>query len=312
MLPFSKRPPPPEEYFLRSGDFESVQPQQLPHASHAAQSHHTPVSTPVSVMPAPAPSVFARHAAPTPYGFTHNQPPAYGYGDLSAPPPPHSLAPVAMISERTGQAPVSTARRMSSLSLGEKPSLTWGVMIALTGALLGGVLGLGMDAKRQRDHAAASAGLPEPAAAAATSVPATPAAPAAPPSASLLAGNGAVVAPAPAPQPVAARAPVVLAPPSPPAPPAPVFVTPPKADPPAKADKHAKAPAAPAKHPSFVAAKVSAPKPPPAEKADKAERPEPAPKPVAKPEKAPKTEKAGSSDARKVLEDAIKDTTNTL
>ncbi len=313
MLPFSKRPPPPEEYFLRSGDFEAVHPQQLPpasHASHAAQSHLTPVSTPVSVMPAPAPSVFARHAAPTPYGFTHNQPPAYGYGDLSAPPPPHSLAPVAMISERTGQAPVSTARRVSSLSLGEKPSFTWGVMIALTGALLGGVLGLGMDAKRQRDHAAASAELPEPAAAAATSVPATPAAP---PPASLLAGNGAVVAPAPSPQPVAARAPVVLAPP---APPAPVFVTPPKADPPAKADKHAKAPLGPAKHPSFVAAKVSAPKPSPAEKAEKAEKAEPAPKPVAKPEKAPKPEKepakAGSSDARKVLEDAIKDTTNTL
>ncbi len=304
MLPFSKRPPPPEEYFLRSGDFEAVQPQQPPQSytpSYTPRSNG-PASMPVSVMPAPPPSVFARHAAPTPYGFTQSPQPSYGYGDLSAPPPPHSLAPVAMVSDRTGPAPVSTARRASSLGLGEKPSLKWGVMIALTGALLGGVLGLGMDAKRQREHAAAASELPDPAAA-----PPVAAAPA-PQPASLLAGNGAIVAP-PAPLPIAARAPVVLAPP------APLFVTPPKADPPTKPERHAKAPPAPAKHPSFVAGKVSAPKPPPAEKA---ERPEPAPKPepVAKPERAPKPgkepAKAGSSDARKVLEDAIKDTTNTL
>lgn len=296
VLPFSKRPPPPEEYFLRSGDFEAVQ------ASHEqTRASHMPVS-----LPAPPQPVFARHASPTPYGFTQSPPRPHGYGDLSAPPPPHSLAPVAMISDRTGQGPASTARRGSSLSLGEKPSLKWGVMIALTGALLGGVLGLGMDAKRQREHASAASASTETAgpAAAVTALPAqaalnglaAPVTPPAPPPAAVLAGNGAV--------PLAARAPVVLAPP------APVVVVPEKAEKPAKPEKHARV-APPAKHPSFVAAKVPAQKPAPAEKPEAAPEPKPA-----RPEKAPKPEKepakASSNDARKVLEDAIKDTTNTL
>ncbi|HSO35285.1 MAG TPA: hypothetical protein VLT33_22305 [Labilithrix sp.] len=294
MLPFSKRPPPPEEYFLRSGDFEAVPPQ-----GYASQA-------PVSVPAAPRAPVFARHAAPTPYGFSQNQPQPYGYADLSAPPPPHSLAPVAMISERSNTGPVgSTARRAQTVVLREKPSLKWGVMIALTGALLGGVLGLGMDAKRQQDRAAAASEARDTAPAAAT--PTLPvqvavnglAAPAALPVGTTLAGNGAVVVAVAAPPPAALRAPVVLAPP------APVIVTAaPKNEPPAKPEKHAKAAPAPAKHPSFVAAKVSAPKPPPPEK------PEPAPAKADKPSKDPP--KAGSSDARKVLEDAIKDTTNTL
>ena len=256
---------------------------------------------PVSVRSAAAqapPPVFARQAAPTPYGFSQNGPsrhagPPYGYSDLAAPPPPHSLTPVAMASDRTrtGQGPASEPRRApSTFSSREKPSLKWGVMIALSGALLGGVLGLGMDARRQRDHASASAQLPEAARVtvpaqggvnglAATSAPAIP-----PPQ------LGGPVAP-----PVVARASVVVAPP------APVVVAPPKNEAPAKAERHARAAPVPAKHPSFVAAKVSAPKPPPAP-----EKPEPAPKLEKEPVK------SGSSDARKVLEDAIKDTTNTL
>ena len=306
VLPFSKRPPPPEEYFLRSGDFEAVQP--LPSsASHSSQERTRASHTPVS-LPAPPPPAFARHAAPSPYGFSHSPPRSYGYNDLSAPPPPHSLTPVAMISERTGQGPASTARRGSTLSLGEKPSLKWGVMIALTGALLGGVLGLGMDARRQREQpAVASASTETAAAAAATALPAqaalnglsAPVTPPAPPPSAVLAGNGSL--------PLAARPPAVLAPP------APIVVAPERperAEKPAKPERQAKV-APPAKRRSFVAAKVPAPKQPPAPAA-KAEKPEPAPKPepVAKPEKA--APKAGSSDARKVLEDAIKDTTNTL
>ncbi|AKU94264.1 hypothetical protein AKJ09_00928 [Labilithrix luteola] len=30
MLPFSKRPPPPDEFFLRSGDFESIEVDDAP------------------------------------------------------------------------------------------------------------------------------------------------------------------------------------------------------------------------------------------------------------------------------------------
>jgi hypothetical protein len=56
VLPFSKRPPPPEEYFLRSGDFEAVrQDRQDPYAQ--------------AIPPAPRTPVFARQAAHTPYGF---------------------------------------------------------------------------------------------------------------------------------------------------------------------------------------------------------------------------------------------------
>ncbi len=305
VLPFSKRPPPPEEYFLRSGDFEAVQP--LPASANRSNQERTRAShTPVS-LPAPPPSAFARHAAPSPYGFSQSPPCSYGYNVLSAPPPPHSLTPVAMISERTGQGPASTARRGSTLSLGEKPSLTWGVMIALTGALLGGVLGLGMDARRQREPSAVASASTQTAAAAATALPAqaalnglsAPVTPPAPPPSAVLAGNGSV--------PLAARPPVVLAPP------APIVVAPERAEKPGKPERQAKV-APPAKRRSFVAAKVPAPKQPPAPaaKAERAEKPESAPKPepVAKPEKA--ATKAGSSDARKVLEDAIKDTTNTL
>jgi hypothetical protein len=272
VLPFSKRPPPPEEYFLRSGDFEAVngQPRQ-PHTNGSANQ---------MIPPAPRAPVFARQAAPTPYGFSQNrQYQQHGqYADLSAPPPPHSLAPVAMGSERshTGSVGSTAAQRAQTVVIREKPSLKWGVMIALTGALLGGVLGLGMDAKRQQARAAAAAEANDSAPAmAATSLP-TQAAPVVPVG-TTLAGNG-VVAP-PAPLPVAARAPTVLAP-SPA-----VAVTVAKPEAPAKPERHAKP--APVKHQSFVAAKVSAPKPPPAEKAEAPAKAEPAPKA----EKADKTEK---------------------
>ncbi|MDB4935350.1 MAG: hypothetical protein JWP87_2322 [Labilithrix sp.] len=297
MLPFSKRPPPPEEYFLRSGDFEAVRPDRQ-------DAYAQPIPS------APRAPVFARQAAQTPYGFSQSHQSQFSqYNDLSAPPPPHSLAPVAM------GGPDSTARNFAhtasphtnSVILREKPSLKWGVMIALTGALLGGVLGLGMDARRQSQRAAAAADARDnapPAAVAAAlpnavAAPRPAAAPVAPPApiAPTLAGNG-VIAPA---------APVVLAAA------APVVIAPAKSEPAPKA--HAKAPA-PRPH-SFVAAKVVTPP-----KAEKAEKPEPAPAPekTAKVEKAEKAEKAektskkdaNTSDAMKILEAANKDTTNTL
>ena len=79
--------------------------------------------------------------------------------DLSAPPPPHSLAPMAMSADSTGRQFATTGfsrTQGGTMSGREKPSLKWGVMIALSGALLGGVLGLGMDARRQSARAAAA------------------------------------------------------------------------------------------------------------------------------------------------------------
>jgi hypothetical protein len=326
VLPFSKRPPPPEEYFLRSGDFEAVRPNH----------QHPPAQDPYGhVIPsAPRAPVFARQAAHTPYGFAqHHQNNPYNhsqYGDLSAPPPPHSLAPVAMGGpDSTGRSYAHQTGSYSNRTNGpivvrEKPSLKWGIMIAFSGALLGGVLGLGMDARRQTASAAAASeakdnappamvvaalpqALPQPVAVAAP----RPVAPAAPP-APVLAGNGVV----PLTQAIAGQAPaaVVLAP-------APaVVVTPPKAE--AKiAHAHAAPHFAPApvKPHGFLATKVNPPKAAPEPK----EAPEPKAAPEAKQAKAdPKPEKtetkpaskkdASTSDAMKILEAANKDTTNTL
>jgi len=294
VLPFSKRPPPPEEYFLRSGDFEAVN--GAPPRSNGYASQQIPS--------APRAPVFARQAAHTPYGFSQNRSQGHAphghFGDLSAPPPPHSLVPVAMGSGSSypGTAISTGAQRAQTVLIREKPSLKWGVMIALCGALLGGVLGLGMDAKRQQARAAAAAeardaapaivttALPTaPAPVAANGLLAAPAiaAPAiavAPPAAALP-----VAAPAAA-LPVAAQAPTVL-PTS-----QPISVTP--------AKHAATAKPAPVRHQGFVAAKVPAPKQPPPEKAE-------APK-----AEAPKAAKKAPTDADKVLEAAIKDTTNTL
>jgi hypothetical protein len=293
VLPFSKRPPPPEEYFLRSGDFEAVrQERKDPYAA--------------TIPPAPRAPVFARQAAQTPYGFSQNQQQYSQFNDLSVTPPPHSLAPVAM-----NGGPDSTNRHFAlghtsrtntnSVILREKPSLKWGVMIALSGALLGGVLGLGMDARRQNARAAAAASDARDNAPPAMVAAALPNALGAP-------RVAAAPVSAPVSAPIAANpAPVVLAPI------APVVVAPAKSEPAPKS--HAKAPA-PRPH-TFVAAKVATPK---AEKAEKAEAPPP--EKTAKVEKAEKAEKpepktsakkdASTTDAMKILEAANKDTTNTL
>jgi hypothetical protein len=283
---------------------------------------------------APRAPVFARQAAHTPYGFAqgrqqqnaHNR---SQYTDLSAPPPPHSLAPVAMGPDATGRSYAhytGSHRTNGSVMVREKQNLKWAVMIVLTGALLGGVLGLGMDERRQTARAAAAAeakdkappamvvaALPQAAPVAAPRAVAAPApapvlAPVAPVPV-VLAGNGVV----PTAQGIVghAPAPVVLAP-------APaVVVTPAKAEP-----KVAHAPSrfapAPVKPHGFLATKVNPPKAAP--------EPKEAPEPKAAPEKQakvdPKPEKteskpaakkdANTSDAMKILEAANKDTTNTL
>jgi len=324
VLPFSKRPPPPDEYLLRSGDFEAVR-----HDSYSGARPH-PSYAPQAIPPAPRAPVFARHSgAPSPYGFAQSQQSHFGtgqYGDLSAPPPPHSLAPVAM----GGMSPDSTGRNFAhtvsrtngTVVVREKPSLKWGVMIALSGALLGGVLGLTMDARRHDARAAAAA------AEARDSAPPSAIAAALPNAAGIAnAPNAANALGVAAPRPVAppAVAPAVavaatglpanvIAPPPPTvlAAVAPVVVAPKTTEPVAPKTHAAKA-AAPKSH--ILAAKVQTPKAPPSEKAEKPEAPEPTPTKTAKadpPATKPKKEAASTSDAMKILEAANKDTTNTL
>ena len=316
MLPFSKRPPPPDEYLLRSGDFEAVRQDSYSgaygsQASNAAHASYASYAAPRA--PAPA---FARQAAHTPYGYAQQQQQqTYGsgqFGDLSSPPPPNSLAPMAMGAmspDSTGRNFAQTTSRTGSIVIREKPSIKWGVMIALTGALLGGVLGLGMDARRQNARAAAAyadardnappamvaAALPNALTAAPRSAPAPSSVSPFVNSAPVVGGT--VIAPPPAPAVLAMAAPIIVAP--------------------AKSEvaprSHVKPPA-PRGH--LFAAKVqSQPKPaaekadppePKIAKADKADKADP-PEPKTKPKK-----DASTSDAMKVLEAANKDTTNTL
>jgi hypothetical protein len=320
VLPFSKRPPPPEEYLLRSGDFEAVRQD-----SHAGPVPHASYGGSPTIPPAPRAPVFARHAAQTPYGFSeqrhaqhqdHQQYASGPYGSLSAPPPPHSLAPVAMGAygpDSTGRNQAYTGSRShGTVVVREKPSLKWGVMIALTGALLGGVLGLGMDQRRQNARAAAAAAdardaaPPAMVAAALPNVavntlsaprPAAPIAPAASIANAATALPGNVIAPpTPAPVVLAGVAPVVV---------------PSKLADPAPRTQHTtgRTVAPPRSH--FLAAKVQTPSKPAPEKAEKAEAPEPKTARTDAPPVKPKKD-ASTSDAMKVLEAANKDTTNTL
>lgn len=283
VLPFSKRPPSPEEYFLHSGDYQA-----MPHGQA-----HNPQIPP----PPPAP-IFARQREVTPYGFAQQ----YGDNINSIPPPVNSLAPVAMGSY--GGANHTGTHSQPQVTVKEKPSLKWGLMIALTGAVLGGVIGVGMDAKRQQ-QAAASASQPE-------NPPAVVAA-----------------APMPAPLPVTntiiakpAQQPAVTAPAAQPQinviPPQPALVVAPakeaKPAPEAKAEKAEKKP---------VVRRSFGHRPAPAAAPEREEAPAPAPVvkkvPAPAPEKpaAPaasdrKTAPAAKTDAQKVLEEAVKNTANTL
>lgn len=264
-------------------------------------------------MPAPSqppPSAFVRQPAPTPYGYTQNaaqQQQPYGhYGDLSVPPPPHSLAPVAMhASTHSGSynANLTGQSRAQNVIVREKPSLKWGIMIAMSGALLGGVLGLGMDARNKQGRAAAAAEARENAApvtmTAAAQAPAPIAAPIAAP----------VMAAPPARAPVA-LAPVVL--PSSDGRDRAGVVVPPSS--PVKAvtashktvTHHAAAHAAPA---PVKARQVAAAEP--EEKPVKASKPESAEKPEKTAEKKPARD-AQTAAAQALLEQANKDTSSTL
>ncbi|MDB4945750.1 MAG: hypothetical protein JWP97_5284 [Labilithrix sp.] len=321
MLPFPKRPAQAEEIFLASGDFEAlpsvslVGPLPAPPPSRARSSYAPPsvaphhgvraIARPMGPMPvqrlqphpamsmplpAPPPPAFARQPSPTPYGYAQQN--AYAHqGDLSVsiPPAPHSLAPLAMDRSFTGASSVTSSQRSQTIVVRERPSFKWGVMIALSGALFGGVLGLGMDAKQTRASAAAMQA-PASAPVMQNSVAASPVAP--------VMAAPVVVAPVmTAMAPSAVVAPPVLSTAS-------IIASAPPVAP--KPEKHTKA--APAKHGTFVAAKVPAQgKPAAAEKEPAPVKPKPEPA-----EKPAKGDKPSPSEAQRVLDDARKDTTNTL
>jgi hypothetical protein len=388
LLPFAKRPPAPESYDLRTGDFEAVPSQRREYAvaipppaavpvfhrgrephdygfapsprrahpqsygpSHDARHGH---GHPQSYPPGHARSYPPSHAQSYPPGHAQSYPPRQaqsrdrGYDDhyssnvklapevrrearaLSAPPAPHSLAPVAFGAVATGSHPRAT----STVLVRERPNLRWGLSILAIGALFGGMLGVFMRTQQNSQLAEAEAAR----GAAAAYVVASPAAPAAAPSApaEALAAQPPVAAQPSAP-PVQLRAEATaVAPTNAPAPSAPVTVSAPmvieRQTPvvvaPAPAPKAAPAPAAkvaaskprgrrfaaPPARPQpprvVVATKVPAPKTPPAAKAP------PAQKSVekAKPKVADEAPKAAAHDksADDLLQEAIRNTSNTL
>lgn len=93
MLPFSKRPPGPQEYLLGSGDYEAVRSPVPP-----------PPRAPVFARSAAAPAAYGHDAYAHAYAqHQHGSYRSYGPYDprqdprmMAAPAPPNSLAPVAM------------------------------------------------------------------------------------------------------------------------------------------------------------------------------------------------------------------------
>lgn len=278
MHPFHNRPNPSDAYVLRTGDFEAApQPRPVFYRQEAVGPHHGP----------------------------------YGHDMMSAPPPPNSLAPVAMgypgYPHRQHPTDGGVSNTQSVQVSTHRPTWRTGAMILLAGVFVGGTFGVGVQARRNAMEAQLDAQAQAVAAAQPMQAPQQP-----------------VTATAPGPTPIRqtpaqpppqayAQAPASMGlPPGaiviPPQPGVTVVTQPPAASVARPAAAPAPAPKrnvvawhpAPAVHPhhsaGFVAAKVQ---PPP--KADK-------------PEKAEAPAKSGKSttEAEKILKDAIGETTNTL
>jgi hypothetical protein len=347
VLPYAKRAHTPEATPLRSGDFEVVRDTRL-------GAPRAPKAQPVFHRSAPAPLM---QAQPAPrYGYaqpTHSNvvlaPDVRADVRAAAVPPapysvaPSSIAPVAMNApmapsypryvHHTGSGSLST----SAVGPG-KPTMKWGLGILAGGALVGALLGIGLNQRDTTGAASAQMTDPEPAVVVA---PATPAQ-AVPQNATVAQGTVAFPAgyqaqapappaaapPAAAPQPaVVATTPVPAAPgaagyvtaaPAAAAPVNNVVIPPQQPVVVAKAPAPRPAPKTVAKHygkrghvthraPAprvTVAAKMPAPKVEKAEKAEKVEKVEKA--------EAPKKRSGRNADADAILQDAIKNTTNTL
>jgi hypothetical protein len=310
VLPFSKRPSPrAQDQWLESGDLDVVQAAPPPRVGHAAD--------PYGAANLPT-AVFARRASVTPCGLTAPPPaPPHYRANYVVPPPPHSLAPVAMASSSFATATGTHRGHAITTSPSRRPSLSLGVMIALTGALLGGVLGLGLDAKRQEARAAAASA----AYADAPAVVAAAAPPQAPAAIAIVANPSPAaraVSPSVAPVAINPVVPSVMVPsvvvPSAAAPSAANAKT--TNAPAAKGDKRSLAPKVqpPSRQPSFASAK--APRPQAPEASEPVAKVQP-PAKAAKPDASVKADKSDNGDAQtkasqQLLDQANKDTANTL
>lgn len=372
MLPFTRRPT--AQVPDGGGPVTHSAPASLrPHVAAAPPGSYRPTQTPALALGVPRPSASTPVVAPPPsypqqqpqrpqvFARGPQQPPQAPPGYYPAhfggadpldqvTPPPYSLVPVAMSELSMRGASATGSHRFVAPPPREKPSLKWGILIAMTGAVLGGVLGVGMDSKRTGPAAASQVAqvstastAPVQVAVAQPSMPSAPAAQAAPlaqpPLVQPVLAPVAVapVAEAPAAPVAVAEAPVAIAAPA-------VVVSEPvavastseldrAADPVAKSSREAPKARRAWSRPAPRAAKVVVPEAKPEPKSAKVAKiaiaeakPEPKPEPkvakvaVAAPPAKKAEEKVETkrekkslqSEAERLLADAIKDTTNTL
>jgi hypothetical protein len=144
LQPFSKRSHTPEPQVLGTGDYESIGP-AIPPASRAPVFHRSAPPPPPSQQPY---GMYAPHGG-------------YGQQMLAAPPPPHSLAPVAMNAAMgTGRHQANSTgphRNADTITIRERPGMKAGFVLVVLGALVGGVLGVGMRARQNQVEASNAA-----------------------------------------------------------------------------------------------------------------------------------------------------------
>lgn len=356
MLPFSKRPPPPDEFFLRSGDFEAFEVEEMPtvvppmpqsprqvwnRTAPRAPERRTPLPPvtapaprfprtsgrrgslpaanppPRSMMPtlsaeeAFEPAMPAQPLMPVqtmqPVAPAYTMPPAYG----PVPVPPNTLSPVAM----SAHVPYSHPHFTSSVTPlpiarpSSKPNFMLGLTIAIAGAVLGSVLGMGVNTKRAaadvvpRVHVAAA--VLDGQSAPADSLPPAQVPPSRPTPVQMPVQPQTVVARVAEQPPIVVTASPKVEPPK-----AKVAVVAPQAAPAHKATAVPVAPVPPppapvAKAPAHVAATPVAP-PAPVAKPAPAPVAKAAPTPVEKPARAEKAEKPEKAEKNKDADDALK------
>lgn len=153
MHPYSNRHSRSGSDVLTSGDFESVEPAfpappRVPvfhrsappqHYAHAGQGH------------APQSQSYP------PGSYAPQQPYAYGAAPLSqsVPAPPSSLAPVAMSAELRN-AMTTGPRAAQTVVIKERPGMRAGLALVAIGALVGGILGVGMRVHQNATELAAT------------------------------------------------------------------------------------------------------------------------------------------------------------
>lgn len=244
------------------------------------------VNEPLAIPRVAKSPVFARSASPASQPFGPPSAPAsYDARLMGSPPPPNSLSPVAM-SAQVRRLPAGKGGAAETVVIRSRPTLRWGMTILFAGALIGGALGVFMKVRQNESIQAL-----EPSAETAVGAPLRP-------EARDLSPTGLGV-----PASVAQPPPQAVVLPTQP----PVLIQPTIPTPAPKETKEPTGKLAHAggkDHGSHVAAPKPAPKPPskPAVVV--------ATKVPAKP--APERPKGGASEAEKILQEAMKNTSNTL